>query len=61
MTYPAMPPMPPGHMPWVHMPGTLIPIAAAAAAAQQQQQQAQAQATEDARKKRRNHLLMHRR
>jgi hypothetical protein len=50
-------PGPLGHIPGLHIPGTLVTYGEAG----KQQQAAQAQATEQARKKRRNHLLLLRR
>lgn len=58
-------PGPPGHIPGFHVPGTLTPIAAVvrqqAEAVAAVQFAAQTQAAEQARKKRRDHLLMYRR
>ena len=61
---------PPGHIPGVHVPGTLTPIAAVIAMQQQAaaeqaeaqaQAQAQAQATARLSRKRRSHVVHHRR
>ena len=57
---------PPGHIPGVHVPGTLTPIAAVIASQQQaenEQVQAaqQAQEAQRLRRKRRAHLALHRR
>ena len=59
---------PPGHIPGVHVPGTLTPIAAVIALQQQAadeqaqaQAEAQAQATARLSRKRRAHVVHHRR
>lgn len=57
---------PPGHLPGIHYPGTLMPIAAMAAedkaarASAAARAPAQAQAQEKLRRVRRNHLLLQR-
>ena len=51
---------PPGHQPGFHIPGTLVPIGAVIEQ-QRMEAMAQQQAIEDARKRRRNHLLLLRR
>jgi hypothetical protein len=50
-------PGPLGHIPGFHIPGTLVPYGEAG----KREQEAQAQAIEQARKKRRDHLLLLRR
>lgn len=58
---------PDGHLPGIHYPGTLMPIAAMAAEDEANRERAQANAIAEAnaietrRKHRRKHLLLHRR